>query len=684
MFRLPRIRLTYAEVNAAKCKQHFTTESGKRQVSPASAPWYNKKSVSTPTEYTTGFATQMSLLSAHNLSKSYGAQDVFQGVSLEVARGAKIGLVGPNGMGKSTLLRLLVGVETPSAGAIHKARDARIGYLPQKADFAVGCSLWEAMLEVFADVRMQRAELRRLESAIAHSAEQGKILERYGQALEAFELAGGYTYEHRIKRILSGLGFGESAFGRQITQFSGGERTRGLLVKLLLESPTILLLDEPTNYLDLDAIEWLEDYLKAWGGPLIVVSHDRAFLDAVVTETWELAWGQLAQYRGNYTAYVKQRAERVLRQQGEYKRQQAQVAKTEDFIRRNMAGQLSRQAKGRQKRLARVQLLEQPRAYRPLDLELGKVARSGDMVLRLSDLAIGYSEDSTLCEVPELEIRRGERVGLLGPNGAGKTTLVRTILDEIPALTGQVQLGANVKLGYFAQGQTTLDLEQTVLETVLSASDLRVSEARGFLGSYGFSGDDVFKCVGNLSGGEQARVAMALLTLQGANLLLLDEPTNQLDIPSQEVLQDVLKHYQGTLLLVTHDRYLVKELATVIWAMDGPRIREFREGYREYLAWEQERVEKRSGSDIADKSVQDRAREVRRAAQRRAARQTRQQAEIEEKISQLEERLVEIEARIASASERQAVGQVAQLGVEHNQIKAALDEALSAWTDIEQ
>jgi len=628
----------------------------------------------------------MSVLSAHNLSKSYGAQDVFQDVSLDVSRGAKIALVGPNGMGKSTLLNLIIGLESPSQGTIHKAKETKLGYLPQRADFSAEGSLWEAMLAVFVDLDAQAAELRRLESTMAHSGSdiQEQTLERYGRALEAFELAGGYTFEQRIKRILSGLGFGENEFHRPLSQFSGGERTRALLARLLLEEPTVLLLDEPTNYLDLDGIEWLEGYLKAWHGALIIVSHDRAFLDAVVDEVWELAWGRLEQFRGNYSAYAIQRAERAERQNVEYERQRAHITETEDFIHRNMAGQLSRQAKGRLKRISRIELIERPKEYQPLHLSLGDVTRSGDFVLGLDGLCVGYEGDPPVCRTEKLEIRRGERIALIGPNGTGKTTLVRTILNEIPPISVHVRFGSNVELGYFAQGQSTLDADKSVLDTILDSSGMLISEARSFLGSYRFSGDDVFKKVGTLSGGEQARVALALLALQGANFLLLDEPTNHLDIPSQEVLQDVLMHFAGTLLIVSHDRYLIDKLATNIWVIEGEQIHAFKGGYTSFRAWERENAETRLEQKTPEQSKKDIEREVRRSAQRETARIARQQAEIEDRIHQLEDRLAELAAQLAAASELQAVEQVTQLGSEYHRIEAQLNKLLRAWIDIER
>jgi ATP-binding cassette subfamily F protein 3 len=626
----------------------------------------------------------MSVLTASDLAKSYGPQDVFEGVALEIPKGAKIALVGPNGSGKTTLLRILAGLEQPTAGVVHRARDLGVAYLPQHADFRGAGTLWEAMLEVFADLRAQAAQLRCLEAAMTDPGAREEALEQYGEAQEAFELAGGYTYEQRIGQVLSGLGFDEEDFRRPVAQLSGGQKTRALLARLLLEEPDLLLLDEPTNHLDLAGVEWLEGYLKAWEGAVIVVAHDRAFLDAIVDRVWELAWGGLEQYRGNYSAYAIQKAERQALQQAEYERQQQFIDRTEEFIRRHMAGQRTRQAQGRQKRLERVERIERPREYRPLSLDLGKTARSGDLVLGFYDLVVGYEPAAPLFTIDEFELRRGQCVALLGPNGSGKTTLLRTLLGEIDPLAGRVRVGASVQVGYFAQGHAGLDPEKTAVETILETREMTVGEARGLLGRYRFSGDDAFKRIGALSGGEQARVALAVLTLQGANVLILDEPTNHLDIPSQEVLQEALAGFDGTLLIVTHDRYLISRLATHVWAIEDGQLWAFKEGYEAYQAWRaRRRQEKRTQRAVSqERTEREREREMQKAAQREEARRVRQQTELEDSIHQLEARKAQLEAQLAAASEQQQVERVAQLGAEYNQVEAELSELLGAWEEM--
>jgi len=397
-----------------------------------------------------------------------------------------------------------------------------------------------------------------------------------------------------------------------------------------------------------------------------------------------MAWGWLERYRGDYSAYVAQKAERMALRQAEYERQQKHIARTEDFIRRNIAGQRTRAAQGRQKRLDRLERVEGAREYRPLSLDLGNAARSGDLVVGLYDLAVGYDPAVPLFTVGEFELQRGQQVALLGPNGSGKTTLLRTVLGEIVPLAGRVRTGANVQMGYFAQGHTDLDPEKTVLDTVLDTGDLSIGEARNLLGRYRFSGDNVFKHVGDLSGGEQARVALAVLTLQGANVLILDEPTNHLDTPSQEVLQEALSRFDGTLLMVTHDRYLIRKLATHIWAIENEQLWEFKEGYEAYQAWRAQRRQEMQAQRAAsrERTAREREREARKAAQQEEARLARRRAELEKTIHELETRTARLEAQLGAASEQQQVERVEQLGAEYNEVKAELEALLATWAEV--
>jgi ATP-binding cassette subfamily F protein 3 len=536
------------------------------------------------------------MLTASRISKYFGADEVFRDVNLEIPRGGKVALVGPNGAGKTTLLRILIGLDDPSvnpdtgfAGNVNLAKGTTIGFLPQRPELAGSHVLWEEMLSVFAGLRQQEADLHDLAAQMGDPArpDADAIIERYGHLQHAFELAGGYDYETRIKHVLHGLGFAPDDHHKPLAMLSGGQKTRAFLAKLLLESPDLLALDEPTNHLDIQAVEWLESFLNGWGGALLVVSHDRYFMDNVATTIWELDWGRLETYRGNYSHYVQQREERHARQWAEYEAQQEVIAKQEEYIRRNMAGQNSRQAKGRLKRLERLkrdELITRPRESRKLLLNLQANIRSGDKVLMTKQLQIGYPDGRPLFTVPDLTLYRGEVAAVIGPNGVGKTTLVKTLLEQIPPKAGTSKLGAAVKIGYFAQAHELLHDENSILDELLTVKDMPISAARDYLAKFLFTGDDVFRPITTLSGGERGRVALAKLALGGANFLLLDEPTNHLDIPAQEVLQAVLAEFEGTILLISHDRYLINALATQVWAVSPGKFDLFEGTYREYLA----------------------------------------------------------------------------------------------------
>jgi len=637
----------------------------------------------------------MPVLSATNLSRSFGAQDVFSGVSCAVPHGGRIALVGPNGAGKTTLLRILAGVEEPTTGQVHRMRGLTIGYLPQQADeqFVGERTVWDEMLSVFADLQAQAAELRQLEAAMSDPARRDAALERYGALVEKFEHAGGYTYENRIRQTLSGVGFAPPDFDRPVNQLSGGQKTRALLAKLVLQEPGLLLLDEPTNHLDIEAVEWLEGALDEFPGAVVVVAHDRYLLDAVARTIWELSAGKLVEYPGNYSQYAAVRADRVERQQSEYERQQQVIAKEQDFIRRYMAGQKTRQAQGRLKRLERMERIERPREQKAIKLDLRAGLRGGDIVVAGRDLVIGYPGDEPLLTVESLELRRLQRVALWGPNGAGKTTFLKTVLGQLQPLSGEVWLGGSVKPGYLSQMHDWLHPDRSVLDTILDVQNMPVEQARGLLGRYLFTGDDVFKPVGLLSGGERSRVALAVLTLQGANFLLLDEPTNHLDLESQEVLQDVLADFAGTILLVSHDRYLVDRLATHVWAIEDRALAVYEGGYTQYVMQKREREqrlqESKASEDKGTKVDKGRRKEERdkqqQEMQRKAAREKEGRlAELEANIAGLEARLEQLGRELEMAGVSGAVMRVYELGREYAEVEGLLHDHMSEWSKITQ
>jgi ATP-binding cassette subfamily F protein 3 len=644
----------------------------------------------------------MSLLVATQLGKAYGALDVFEGVHLRVEAGDRIGFVGSNGAGKTTLLRVLAGVEAPSAGAIHRKRGLTIGYLPQDPPPPGEATLRGAMLAVFARLQTQGDALTELEHELAaaartqsSSAEDAEryreLLAAYGQAQTEYEVAGGYTYETRIAQVLGGLGFNEDVYEKPVAHLSGGERTRALLAQLLLQEPDLLLLDEPTNHLDLEAVEWLEETLLRWHGALVIVAHDRYFLDKVATRIWDMEFGHLEMYRGNYTAYHEQREARRARQRKEWEEQQEFVEKTEEFIQRNLAGQRTKEAQGRRTRLERFlrdEAIERPREQRQIRLGLTTQIRSGDLVLATKELVVGY--DQPLFHSPDLEVRRGDRVAMIGPNGAGKTTFLKVILGAVPPLGGKIRFGASVEVGYLAQAQAGLRPEQSVLDAILEVRNLPVSQARNFLGQFLFSGDEVYRPIGTLSGGQRSRVALARLTLQGANFLLLDEPTNHLDLASQEILEDVLSQFPGTVLLVSHDRYLVQALATHIWRVAGDELRAYKGNYEEYLRQRAAEQANQAGMEqprlFADSidnrdGDRERAREERRL-RKAAERQAQQAATLESGISALEEMLARLSAELEAASLAGDVARVHALGVQYQETDAQLGQMLTAWAEL--
>lgn len=635
----------------------------------------------------------MSLLVATGLAKAFGAHDVFAGVDLRIEAGDRIGFVGANGAGKTTLLRILAGAETQIAGDVARKRSLTVGYLPQDPPPARVLTLHAAMLEVFAPVLEQGVALREMEHQLAEAAARGSdgyeaLLETYGHAQTEFEVAGGYDYETRIRQTLGGLGFNEDEHDKQLAHLSGGERTRALLAQLLLQRPDLLLLDEPTNHLDLEAVEWLEDTLLRWPGALVVVAHDRYFLDKVANRIWDLNFGRLEAYRGNYSAFHTQKEMRLDRQRQEWESQQEFIEKTEEFIRRNLAGQRTKEAQGRRTRLERFlrdEAIDRPQDQQQVRLGLTTQIRSGDLVLATKNLAVGYGRP--LFHAEDAEIRRGDRVALIGPNGAGKTTLLKTVLGQVPPLHGKVRFGASVEVGYLAQAQAGLDPEETVLDSILDVRNLPLAQARNFLGQFLFRGDDVFRPIGTLSGGQRSRVALARLTLQGANFLLLDEPTNHLDLDTQEILEQVLRQFPGTILLVTHDRWLVQSLATQVWRVDGDELRVYKGNYAEYLKLRAAEVGApvRSNGD-EDRQAQldvdrERAREERR--QRKAAeRRVEAAAAMEQQIQELEARLAALGNQLEAASVAGDVAKVHRLGVEYQRTDAELHRVMSEWAEL--
>jgi ATP-binding cassette subfamily F protein 3 len=666
----------------------------------------------------------MSLITVSSLSKSYGPTDIFSGVSFTVAKGARMAIVGPNGIGKTSLMRILVGVDEATSGTVSRTRGVRIGYLSQEADFQMSGTIWTACEAVFDHFKAEQEELHRLEGLMSDPAQVEEVMARYGKLQEDFERRGGYTYTTKIRQVLTGLGFSEADYQLNLDHLSGGQRTRGFLARLLLEDPDLLLLDEPTNHLDIAAVEWLEGYLSQWEGAAIIISHDRFFLDKASNVILEMFPGATEMYRGNYSAYLKQRVERMARRQEVFDSEKEKLQKEMEYIRKNVAGQNVLQAKGKLKRLSRIiQAIEQigmeaalsqkwsetagevavttsilsveeagrrvnglqspVRQLPNLHLRLAQAARSGDMVIRTENLKVGFS-DKFLFSSPNIDLRRGDCAALIGPNGAGKSTFLKTILGQIPPLAGEVTLGESLHIGYFAQAHESLNPKNSVIDEIMQTTNWLPQKAREYLGKYLFSGDDAFKKVSMLSGGERGRLALAKLALQDTNLLLLDEPTNHLDIPSQEILEAVLDDYEGTILLVTHDRYLVDAIATQIWEIDTneSHLNIFKGSYSQMREQRENELARQS---IVEVVVADTRKKDAPKAKPVNAKEERQRIA---KVQKLENSIAELESRLSAIGEKLAhppkdAGEVIKLAKEYDLVQKEMDGLLAEWEGLQ-
>ncbi len=528
----------------------------------------------------------MTQLRVEKVGKYYDGLPVFTGISLAVGRGDRLGIVGPNGAGKSTLLRIMAGQLHPDEGTVATLGErVSRAMMSQEADFDPERTVFGSVMEAFDDLQRLESSLRRMEMDIARAeegVERSRLLENYGRVMTAFEDAGGYGIEARAREILGGLGFPEEVLERPVGTFSGGEQVRLALAQALLAEPDILMLDEPTNHLDLESSEWLEEFLRGYAGAVVVVSHDRYFLDRVARSILEIHGGRAEIYNGNYTDYMAQREARHELQMKRYRRQQEEIERLEDFVRRYGAGQRAREAQDRQKKIDRIERIEPPPdSPDGMGLVL-RAPRSGHEVLRTRGLRIVKGEH-TLVRDLDLDLYRGQRIALLGPNGAGKTSLLRVLVGEEAPAAGDVSYGVGVSAGYFPQDLAFPDEELSVVDELRRGfPGMVISEVRNYLARFGFTGEEVFDPVHTLSGGERTRLHLARLALLEATLLVLDEPTNHLDLGARESLEDALEAFDGTVIFVTHDRYFVDRLATELWVLKDAEIEGYLGGYSEY------------------------------------------------------------------------------------------------------
>ena len=625
----------------------------------------------------------MPLVSTSDLAVHYGADIIFSGVDLDINERARIGIVGPNGGGKTSLLRVLVGEQAASEGRVARSIGIQVGYVPQHPQMENTGTLREEVMLAFDEVRALEKELeaasQQPDGQNGSSEEAGR---RYAALLEQYEALGGYTYERAVERMVDGLGLRPETLDSPASLASGGERTRAALAKALLGNPDLLVLDEPTNYLDLKGVTWLERYLTYFAPAVVVVSHDRYFLDEMATQIWEIDHGRMNVFPGNFSKYRVLKGERDLRLAKEYEAQQEFIAKEQSFIDRYRAGQRSREAKGRETRLGRLERIDRPDIDRSISLKPAGATRTGQVVLSTKGLRVGYTDGdgpTELLKVPDLKLPRGSRTAVIGDNGTGKTTFIKTVLGMVPPLEGSVALSQSVKVGYYSQGLDALVDDQTVLESFLEIKNMPFEQARFYLARFLFQGDDVFRTVGACSGGERSRLALARLLITEPNLLVLDEPTTHFDIPSREALEQVLLGYPGTILLVSHDRHLVSLLAESLLVMAGGMVDVFPGTFEE---WSE--AQRGSEAEAAASRSQERLKPALRPQPVKSQVPKRRNpaapvVDMEQVIVDLEDRLKEIESQLQEATESQDFEVMTRLGDEHVQIQSELEQRLEEW-----
>ena len=624
------------------------------------------------------------LLTASQLKLFYGEMEIFADVSVEVGEHARIGLVGPNGSGKTSLLRVLTGSLEPDGGYVSAGPGLRIAYVSQMPEHDAPGTLRDEVQSAFQKLFDLEDELAAsaLEIQQREGADRRRAETRYARLLEEYEALGGYDYQSSMDRVVEGVGMPLDTLDTPAVAASGGERTRAALARALLRDPDLLVLDEPTNYLDFDGLNWLEDFLSGFKYAAVVVSHDRYFLDRVCSEIWEMERGRVQRFPGNYSQYRELKHAQVERQQKEFERQQEYIAKEEFFIQRYKAGQRSREARGREKRLARLERFEAPQNEKTVSINAASSSRTGHIALRLHDLSVGFADGdthTTLLTLPDIDLESSSRTAVVGANGIGKTTLLRTILGEQPPISGTVTLGHNVQTGYLNQGTWNLPDDKNVLDAFLEIRNLPIGEARDYLARFLFQGDDVFKQVRALSGGERTRLSLARLLITYPNVLVLDEPTTHLDIASREALEETLESFDGTMLFVSHDRHFIGLMAEQIWSIEEGTVRPFNGGFVEWMRVnrppEPEPVSKRARA-----RHRRRERESRKQERKSKAATQIQTVDYESLIQELETKMSDIEKNLETASARQDTDAIARLGQEYAETQKEIEDAWERWT----
>lgn len=627
----------------------------------------------------------MIILQASKIERSFAGELLFDNINLQVDEGDRIALVGKNGSGKSTLLKILVGEEEPTSGQINKKRDLSLSYLAQDSRFESENTIYDEMLLVFDSLRQQEKRLRQMELQMGELSGEDltALMTQYDQLSEDFRQKDGFTYEADIRAILNGFKFDQSMWQMKISELSGGQNTRLALAKMLLEKPELLVLDEPTNHLDIETIAWLETYLVNYSGALIIVSHDRYFLDKVATITLDLTKHSLDRYVGNYSSFVIQKEQKLATEAKNYEKQQKEIAALEDFVNRNLVrASTTKRAQSRRKQLEKMERLDRPETGgRSANMTFKSDKVSGNVVLTLEDAAIGYGEE-VLSEPINLDIRKFNAVAIVGPNGIGKTTLIKSLIGQVPFIRGKEQLGANVEVGYYDQTQSKLTASNTVLDELWNDFKLTPEvEIRNRLGAFLFSGDDVKKSVGMLSGGERARLLLAKLSMENNNFLILDEPTNHLDIESKEVLENALIDFDGTLLFVSHDRYFINRVATQIIELSETGSTLYLGDYDYYLEKkaEQEALQEETEQASPDKTAPANDYQLQKENQKEQRRLARRLEQLEAQIEDLDSQISQLQEAMQATND---AGELMESQQQIDQLTAKQEEAMLEWEEL--
>ena len=622
------------------------------------------------------------------LGKSFGVRQVFSNVSFEIKEGDRIALVGPNGAGKSTLLKCILGIEELDEGQVVMSPVASIGYLQQDVNLG-DASLAEEIETAWEDVHALENKLQELTTYLETHEASESDLQRLDYLQNRLEWLGGYDYEQKTKRIVYGLGFTDEDLYKPANAFSGGQKTRINLAKALVRSPDFLFLDEPTNHLDMEMLEWLEGYLSSYRGGILIVSHDRYFMDRIITGVVELDHHKATTYRGNYSRYVAQREERLKADTIAYEKQQEYIKKTEEYIDKYRAGIKSKMARGRQSQLNRLERLEAPETSHSLDFKFPPAAMSADKVLVLDHVSIGYKTDDPIIDDVSVVVRRGESVALIGPNGAGKSTMVKAIVGELFPTEGHIDIGNRVQVGYFSQEHEELHDRWQVVDEIINNYNFTEEKARNVLGSFLFKGDDVFKLVGDLSGGERARLALLKLFLQGDNFLILDEPTNHLDVPTREIVERALQQFGGTCFIISHDRYFLDQVSTRTLVLENKGLTEYLGNYSYYKEKLKEQQDIAALTEVveevAKEDAKSEAKTISTSPSDEPKKKTntymveKQLAEVEEEIARLEATMKMYEVQLANPVVQQDLAEMENISKQLSDTESNLQKLYEKW-----